>query len=291
MNILKPTSLGKPSTKSFTFINSVNKAGYMLRLVAFLFQLKFIRKRRSINSFSIDSLILCIIAESLSFGIYGIQYKISNKLKDDYKNRYPVLFSIGQNYPTISTLSLVINFFIIGTLVLTLKQYLRMVKTENIFQGVSKTMVIYMTIVISTTFIVKIISITESHIKYNFNRCDFNELVVLIKQYFIDSVFLVPQVSLSFMSQTCSGTSELYIYLLSLSSIVGIYANWLFYSDESLYKGWYLIDINSISLLPSVIHLFCCCLIILQMMFAYKNYKSVVPLKIEVIEKKILRYE
>lgn len=289
MNVLKPSPLGKPSTESLTFINSVNKAGYVLRLVAFLFQLKFLRKRRSINSFSIDSLTLCIIGESLSFGIYGIQYKLLNIPNDDYKNRYPLLFTTGQNFPIISTLSLVINFIIVGTLLLTLKQYLRLLKTENIFQGVSKTMVIYIAIVISTTFIVKIISITKADIKYNFNRCDYNELVIFIKTFFIDSVFLVPQVSLSFMSQTCSGISELYIYLLSLSSIIIIYANWLFYSNESLHKGWYLIDINSISLLPSVIQLFCCCLIISQMMFSYKNYKSVVPLKIDAIEDKKFR--
>lgn len=286
MNVLKPASLGKPSTESLTFINSVNRAGYILRLVALLFQLKFLRKRRSINSFSIDSLILCIIAESLSFGIYGIQYKLLRIPNDEYKNRYPLLFTAGQNYPNVSTLSLVINFFIVVTLLLTLKQYLRMIKTENIFQGASKTMALYITIVFSTTFIVKAISVTKTNIKYNFNRCDYNELVIFIKTYFIDSVFLVPQVSLSFMSQSCSGTSELYIYLLSLSSIICIYANWLFYSDESLYKGWYLIDINSISLFSSLIHLFCCCLLILQMMFAYKNYKSVVPLKIDAIEDK-----
>lgn len=289
MNVLKPISLGRPSTESLGYVNTVNKTSYLLRLVAFLFQLKYLRKRRSINSFSIDSLVFCIFGESFSFFLYGIQYKLLKIPNNDYKKRYPLLFSTGQSYPTISTLSLVINFFIVVTLLLMLKQYMRMKKTENIFQGISKTMILYISGVISTIFITKIISVEEADIKYNFNRCDYNELVVLIKTYFIDPVFLVPQVSLSFMSQTCNGISELYVYLLLLSSIISIYANFLFYSNESLYKGWYLIDINSISVIPSIIQLFCCCLIVLQMMLAYRNYKSVVPLKIDAIEDKKYR--
>lgn len=291
MNLLKPISSAPPSTGALQLINSINRFSYILRLLAFLIQLRFLRQRRSINAFAIDSVILCLSNELMSFLLYGVQYKILKTPNEANKLRYPLLFKGNNTFPRISSFTLLINLVIVVTLLLTAKQYHRLIKTENIFQGVSKTMCIYITTLISTAFIVKIISTHENNLKYKFNNCDYYELVDLMKNYLLDPVVLFPQVSLSFMSQSCTGVSELFIYLISASNLISIFSSWLFFKDEKLYMGWYLIDINTSSLFSSIVQLLCCFLIILQMVFAYKNHKANVPLKIDAIEEKKLRNE
>lgn len=292
MNLLKPISLVQPSKDTFHLINSINKFSYVLRFLAFLIQLRFLRQRRSVNAFSIDSVILCLTNELLSFLIFGVQYKLLQIPKTYYKIRYPLLFKSNQTFPQISTFTLLINLLTVAVLVLIVKQYHRLAKTENIFQGISKTMCIYISTLISTAFIAKIISTNENNsLKYNLNQCDYYELVVMMKSYLLEPAFLIPQVSLSFMSQSCTGISELFVYLLSASNLLSMLSSWLFFRDEKLYSGWYLIDLNSPSLFASSIQLFCCFLIILQMVFTYKNYTANVPLKIDAVEDKKLRNE
>ncbi|CCC69490.1 hypothetical protein NCAS_0C05000 [Naumovozyma castellii] len=250
----------------------------LISAAAILYQRRYNKIHRSIYGLSYDLYTFDLLGHLIS--VYcSLNYKFSPLTRTQLSNRFPLFYPLEDPKIPISSWLVLTHLIIIASGVSVFRQLLAYRSTKHIYQGISLTVVILLSIfslLAVFTFACSCLNFPKNMGKYGIFYLDHINYLWLAGNIMLTFKF-VPQISLNWMGLSTSGVSSKYVILNLLNNLISILEYHVFSKIVQSDLQWWQYPFNYKPIFVSWIQLVSIIIILYQAQFLYVRSNVYLP--------------